>query len=241
LASSPDFPTKNAFQPTLGGSFDAFVTKFDPTGNLVYSTFLGGSHTLPQASVQEAIDDGAGIAVDAHGNAYVIGSTQSADFPTKNAFQNTLRGYSAAFVTKFEVAGNALVYSTYLGGSGNPQLAAADGAYSIAVDAQGNAYVTGFSYSADFPTKNAFQKMLRGQVDAFVTKLDAAGTALIYSTYLGGSGIDDGSGIAVDKRGEAYVTGYTRSSDFPTKNAFQPMLGGPFAIANAFVTKVSAR
>ena len=240
--SSPDFPTVNAFQPALRGTADAFVAKLNPAGSaLVYSTYLGGSNS----------DSGSGIAVDNAGNAYVTGSTYSADFPTANAFQPALNGASDAFVTKLDAAG-ALVYSTYLGGTGSDFCDQYSNCYrgdygaGIAVDSAGNAYVTGFTRSSDFPTANALQSALRGVQAAFVTKLNAAGSSLVYSTYLGGSDFctvyhacsgDSGAGIAVDSHGNAHVTGTTYASDFPTVNAFQPALRG---IHNAFVSKLDA-
>ncbi len=196
---------------------------------LTYSTYLGGSGNL---------DEGVGIAVDSSGNAYVTGVTNSTNFPTLNPIQATCGscagGGTNAFVTKINSAGTALVYSTYLGGSGN--LDEGDG---IAVDSSGNAYVTGVTNSTNFPTVNAFQPALKGSDDAFVTKLNAAGSALVYSTYLGGSSLDGGDGIAVDSSGSAYVTGFTYSTDFPTANPFQAALGGSTA-RNAFVTKFNA-
>lgn len=134
--------------------------------------------------------------------------------------------------------GSALVYSTYLGGGG--QTGNGDQGNGIAVDTQRNAYVTGFTGSTDFPVKNAFQKELKGsQINAFVTKIDAADCALVYSTYLGGSFRDSPYGIAIDPSGNAYVTGSALSADFPTKNAFQDTLKG--FNGNAFVTKISAK
>jgi len=160
---------------------------------LVYSTFLGGNGE----------DNGFSIAVDAAGNAYLAGTTSSLDFPTASPFQEVLEGGRSgdAFVTKLNAAGSALVYSTYLGGS--------DGAsgHGIAVDAAGNAYITGHTSSLDFPTANPFQAISGDGSDTFVTKLNAAGSALVYSTYLGGSDIDISQGIAVDASGIAYVTG----------------------------------
>jgi hypothetical protein len=235
-ANSTDFPIKNPFQkaqPCCGG---AFVTKFSAAGNaLVYSTFLGASAI--------GITSGRGIAVNAHGQTSVTGFTGAADFPVKNAFQSVKKGPGGAenaFVTKFEASGSALVYSTFLGGSG---FFGGQG-LGIALDLIGNAYVTGFTDSKDFPVKNAFQQKFAGGkpgqfADAFVAKFCPVGT-LVYSSYLGASGGDFGRGIAVDAEGNAYVAGDTSSSDFPTKNAFQPMLGRPGG-QNAFVTKVSAK
>src|SRR5438046_915685 len=197
----------------------------DPT--LVYATYLGSS----------GWDYGSGIAVDAAGSAYVTGSTSSADFPTANALQAAKAGFQNAFVTKLNPTGSALVYSTYLGGSGG------DGGTGIAVDTAGNAYVTGSTRSIDFPTVNPLQAAYGGDGDAFVSKLDAAGSALLYSTYLGGSGSDAGCGIAVDTCGNAYVTGETRSTDLPTTpGAIQTTYGGSCmtCVGDAFVTKLDA-
>lgn len=221
---SPNFPTTpNAFQTVLRAkSTNAFVTKVDSEGSLVFSTYLGGSGG----------EDGHGIAVDGKGNVYVTGATGSADFPTANPFQPNLRGQTDAFVTKFDPSGSALVYSTYLGGNGM------DGGMGIAVDVSGNAYIAGITNSLDFPTADPIQATYGGGMwDAFVTKLDSSGSALVYSTYLGGSDLDEGLAIAVDPDGSAYVTGWTASTDFPTENAFQPAKAGGY---DAFVTKLNA-
>ncbi|VVB67772.1 Beta-propeller repeat protein [uncultured archaeon] len=218
---SEDFPIKNAYHPTLPGSFNAFITKLTLAGDaLVYSTYLGGG----------AEDSGHGIAVDGNGNAYLTGSTTSANFPTKNAYQSVNVGSTDAFVTKLNSAGNALVYSTYLGGSSY------DSGGGIAIDDSGDVYVTGYTSSTNFPTNNAYQSANAGKEDAFVAKLSPAGKKLVYSTYLGGSNSDYGYGIAVDDRGNTYVTGGTYSTDFPTKNAYQDTIGGT---ENAFVAELS--
>jgi len=161
---------------------------------------------------------------------YVTGRTQSDNFPTMNAYQGSLEGSYDAFITKLSADGGSLQYSTYLGGGSY------DYGNGIAVDSSGCAYVTGKTWSNDFPTENAYQ-LDQGGVDAFVTKLSADGTSLQYSTYLGGGSGDDGYGIAVDSSGCAYVTGETRSTDFPTQNAYQEDLGDS-GIADAFVTKL---
>jgi hypothetical protein len=187
---------------------------------LIYSTYLGGSNN----------DAGYSIAVDNAGNAYVTGVTASTDFPTVNPLQAT--NGRCAFVSKLNPAGSALIYSTYLNGFG-------DG---IAVDSLGNAYITGWT-GAGFPTVNPLQPTFGGGTyDGFVAKLNAAGSALIYSTYLGGSGYDRSLGIAVDSAGDVYVTGYTDSTDFPTMNPLQPTnAGGDQACAcDAFVAKLNA-
>ena len=222
--SSTNFPTANALRSANGGGDDAFVAKLNPAGSaLVYSTYLGGSD----------IDEGLGIAVDGSGNAYVAGYTYSSNFPTANALQATSGGggNDDAFVAKLNPAGSALVYSTYLGGSGH------DTGTGIAVDTAGDAYVTGGTDSTNFPTAKPLQATPGGSEDAFVAKLNPAGSALVYSTYLGGSRGDFGTGIAVDSAGNAYVSGQTNSTNFPTANALQATLGG--SAGNAFVAKLS--
>jgi uncharacterized protein (TIGR03437 family) len=224
---SNNFPvTENARQRTFRGGgeqeylqkSDAFVAKINPTGaGLVYSTLVGGS-----------LDDAAmGIAVDSNGSAYVTGFTTSSDFPvTATAAQRTYRGtggqqylaFGDAFVLKMNADGSALTYSTYLGGRAD------EIAYGLALDAQGNAYITGASLSPDFPvTDNAYQKVYRGSAgtpigaagDAFVAKLNPQGSAFVYATYLGGTKDESGIGIAVDASGAAYIAGFTLSPNFP--------------------------
>jgi hypothetical protein len=234
--SSPDFPvTPGAFQTTCGNPNpgycnNVFVTKLNPTGSaLVYSSYLGGSGT----------DTGYGVALDSADDAYVTGRTTSTDFPTTlGAFQTTLKGSNNAFVSKINPTGSALVYSTYLGGSGGQ-----DYGYAIAVDSAGNAYVTGVTDSTDFPvTPGAFQtvcKPIKNCFDAFVSKFEPTGSALVYSTYLGGSGQDYGQGIAVDSAGNAYVTGVTDSTNFPvTHGAFQTKYRAHNYEYNAFVSNI---
>ncbi len=224
VTSSDDFPTQNPYQGTLvGGDEDAFITKFDSSGSaLSYSTYLGGSD----------YDYGRGIAVDGSGNAYVTGYTDSNDFPTQNPYQGTRAGEYDVFITKLSPSGNTLSYSTYLGGYYS------DWGNGIAVDGSGNAYVTGETRSDDFPTQNPYQATRAGEYDAFITKVSSSGSALSYSTYLGGSGDEKGRGIAVDGSGNAYVTGETWSSDFPTQNPYQGTYGG--GEYDAFITKVSS-
>src|SRR6266513_519626 len=192
----------------------------DPT--LSYSTYLGGGGD----------DLGLGIAADGAGNAYVTGETGSTDFPGAISSNG---GGSDAFVAKINAAGTALVYSTYLGGSGD------DFGQGIAVDAAGNAYVTGYTGSTNFPgaSSSTIQSSNGGGIDAFVAKINAAGTALVYSTYLGGSSVDEGFGIAVDAAGNAYVTGETGSTDFhgASSSMIQSSNGGGF---DAFVAKFNA-
>jgi hypothetical protein len=225
---SADFPTTpGAFDITDNGGGDAFVAKLSATGSApLYSTYLGGS----------SFDEGFRIAVDSTGSAYATGVTCSGNFPTTfGAFDTTANGSCDAYVTKLNAAGSApLLYSTYLGGGGT------DVGYGIAVDSAGSAYVTGYTFSGDFPTTAlAFDTTFNGISDAFVTKLNAAGTGpLLYSTYLGGGDSDVGQGIAIDSGGSAYVTGYTCSADFPTTlGAFDTTFNGG---CDAFVTKLNA-
>src|SRR5207245_2583037 len=235
FTGAADFPTTpGAFSESGNG----FITKLNAAGSaLVYSTRLAGA------------DSCSSIAVDAAGHAYVTGQTSAPDFPTTpGAFQTTLRSSGRnAFVAKLTPDGTALVYATYLGGSGTVvvgpggrQITVGDAGLAIAIDAAGNAYVTGNTSSSDFPiTSDAFQTTFGGGVgDAFVSKLNATGSALVYSTYLGGNDIDNGTGIAVGAAGSAYVTGYSFSANFPTTpGAFQTTFGG---VADVFVAKIAA-
>ena len=230
--ASADFPTTpNAYSTTTN---EAFVTKLNAAGTaLVYSTYLGGSWNG---------DEARGIAVDAAGSAYVTGSTNSPDFPTMNAFQSSRKGPSDAFVTKLAPTGSALAYSTYLGGEDGVIGfgSAYDEGFAIAVDAAGSAYVTGLTQSKDFPTLNPVQPAANGNevsiVDAFVTKFQPSGTALTYSTFLGGTYREEGFGIAVDANGGAVVAGRTYSDDFPLANARRTT---PVSV-EGFVTRLTA-
>jgi hypothetical protein len=170
--------------------------------------------------------------VDAAGNFYVAGNTDSLDFPIPipGVYQPTLQGATNAFVTKFSPTG-AVVYSTYLGGNGR------DVAWFIALDTIGNAYVTGETSSSNFPVRSPYQNTLKGAINAFVTKLNTGGTDLLYSTYLGGTTTDYGFGIAVNSLSTAYVAGFTTSTNFPTLNPFQATSPSGGAGA-AFVTKL---
>ena len=223
------FPTVNALQPVYMGAGDGFIAKLNPSGSaLYYSTYLGGS------SAEYAF----GVAVDSSGNAYVAGETSSTDFPTVNPFQANYgggpflpyygHGPFDAFVAKLNPSGSALLYSTYLGGSGH------DSATGLKVH-NGRAFIVGTTESNNFPTANPFQPTLAGPRDIFVAKLSLSGSALVYSTYLGGSGsgTEQGNDIAVDSSGSAYVVGFTGSSDFPLANSLQS-LNGP---SDAFITK----
>jgi hypothetical protein len=221
---STDFPTVDPIQASNAGSGDAFAAKLNPRGSaLKYSTYLGGGRS----------DIAYGIAVDMTGNAYVVGDTSSADFPTARALQPALSGDVDAFVAKLDRNGRALAYSTYLGGSGS------DTATAIAVDAAGDAYVAGRTGSEDFPTPGGLQLAFAGGVyDAFVSRLDRNGGALLYSTYLGGSNPDIATAIAVDAHRNAYVAGVSASIDFPAGRPGSAAAVGVYSY-DAFVTKLS--
>jgi hypothetical protein len=223
-AGSLNFPaTSGALSTTNNGTPDAFVAKLDSSGQLQYSTFLGGA----------GANYGFAIGVDATGAAYVAGQTSSSSFPvTSNIVQGTNHGgISDCFVSKLNSSGSALVYSTYLGGSGLDLCAG------LALDGSGDVYVTGTTASSNFPTQLPIQSNLLGSQTAFVAEINPSGSALVYATFLGGSVLDNGNAIAVDSTGAAYVGGATASPDFPTTVAvFQTALNGT---ANGFVAKLA--
>ncbi len=200
--TSDNFPTKNAYQPTAGGS-DGFVTKMGVGGDsLIYSTYLRGS--------TGAVDQIQGIAVDSAGAAFVTGHTSDATFPTMSAFQGTYGGGTHdAFVTKFAPSGTSLIYSTFMGGS------LADSALDIAVDRFGSAYVSGTTSSDNFPILSQYQSD-SATGDMFVARLSRSGGTLVYSTYLRGNGSDENRGIAISDSGYCYITGFTTSNQFPS-------------------------
>src|SRR5579872_1438667 len=231
-AGSLDFPLANAYQTSCpndvpGGQYGGvFVTKLVPAGNaLAYSTYLCGGYS----------DHAGGIAVDSSGSAYITGDTSSDHWPFVSAYQPQLSGGTNAFVTKLSPAGNSLVYSTYLGNSN-------DYGKAIAIDGTGAAYITGETDSDEFPvTASAFDrtyKSAENDVTGFVAKLSPTGTSLVYATYLGGTGAEHPKGIAVDSSGAAYITGYTFSTDFPLKAAFQSTNKNPDA-GTGFLTKLA--
>ena len=222
--SGSDFPvTTNAYQRGVAGG-GSFVAKLGPAGNaLLYSTYL----LRATAS---------GIAVDASGNAYVAGSATSSFATTPGALRTVAGSASTGFALKLNPTGSAPVFATYLGGTGG------DAVTSIAVDAQGNAFVGGWTWSSDFPLVNAFQATVRGGKEGFVAKVDATGTRLLYATLLGGALDDQVNAIAIDAKGSAYVAGETYSWDFPVKNGFQMQKAGArlvnSSVGNAFVAKL---
>src|SRR6266849_6862096 len=219
---STDIPTANPFQAESAGSVDIWVGKVNAAGDaLAYSTYLGGS---------DFDICGSDIVVDPAGNNYPNGITCSTAFPTRNPIQPENAGLCDAFLTKLNAAGNALIYSTYLGGNGD------EITLGTAVDAAGNAYVTGTTFSSDFPTVNPIQATYAGNGDAFVAKVNRNGTALVYSTYLGGTDFDMGRGIVVDAARNSYIVGGTVSTDFPTANPLQAANAGD---EDVFVAKLN--
>ncbi|RIK08628.1 MAG: hypothetical protein DCC49_08820 [Acidobacteria bacterium] len=224
--ASTNFPTASPYQASNAGTTDVFIAKVNPVGSgLYYSTYLGGS----------SLEVGLSISVDSAGSAYLTGYTWSSAFPTASPYQASIgSGSPDAFVTKFNAAGSSLTYSTYLGGNGG------DNGYGIAVDSTGSAYVAGYTSSTNFPTASPYQAANAGSSDVFVTKFNAAGSSLTYSTYLGGSGNDYGNGIAVDSTGSAYVTGYTISTNFPTASPYQASNGGSSDVFLAKITNIIA-
>jgi hypothetical protein len=227
--ASTNFPTVNAFQPAraagipnpcipfgfftcippvYSGFEDVFVAKLKGDGSaLVFSTYLGGRKQ----------DDGQSLAIDNNGDIYVTGLTASIEFPTAYPLQPAYAGGTDAFVAKFDTNG-ALVYSTYFGGSSG------DGGETIGVDGGGNVYLLVDTYSSDLTTVNPLQPTAPGGPDIFVAKLNRTGSAILYSTYLGGSNLEGAGDMKVDSQGNAYITGYTASDDFPVVNAIQPTI-----------------
>jgi hypothetical protein len=232
--NSANFPTTaGSFSTAVSGSKDAFILKINPSGTaLIYSTYVGGAGD----------DIASGIGVDTAGNAYIAGKTTSVNFPTTlNSIQPVYGGGgSDAFVLSLNPQGNALRYATYLGGQNT------DTGTDMALDQSGNAYIVGDTLSTNFPVASAFQTSFKGGYsqwgdpleDLFVSKLDSNGSALIYSTYLGGYDADQSSAITIDSSGNAYVTGRTYSTDFPTVNAFQSQKADSYT--DVFVSKLNS-
>ena len=220
-------PPPGAFDTTANGAFDATLTKLNAAGSaLVYSTYFGGND----------FDGGAGLVVDGAGNAYVAGSTPSANFPTTPGAYDRTFNNGDAFLTKFNAAGSALVFSTFVGGSDFDSFSA------VVLDAAGNAWLTGGTNSADFPiTAGAPDPTFNGGGDATIAELNPTGSALLFSTFLGGSNSEGGADIARDANGDVYVTGSTFSQDFPaTVGAFDRVWNGDLQIfwGDAFITKI---
>lgn len=244
-ARQGEWPLVNALQPVFGGGqYNAVIAKIDAGGSrLLFSTYLGGNGSV-----------GNDVALDAEGNPIMIGNAQSGFPTTPGAFQTFPNGGgNGAFVAKLKASGDALIYSTYLGGSSGA------GASAVAVDGEGNAFITGSVSNNGFPvTPGAFQTTLPPAPGilfpnvCYLSKLNTAGTALLYSTLLGGAGYNNCNAILVDDQGHAFVTGMTTASDFPvTPGAFQPMFrgrlyctGGSNCVgrspsSNAFITRLN--
>src|ERR1035441_8921653 len=227
FTNSSDFPvTTGAYRSPSRGQADAFAIKVNASGSaLVYSALIGGGGS----------NFATGIAIDPAGSAYIAGYTSSVAFPvTSSGLQKLFGGgLQDAFVAKLNSGGSALIYCTYLGGTGN------DVANGIAVDAAGQAYIVGYTDSANFPTRSPIYASAGGQGDAFVAKLTPAGDGLVFSTYLGGSSVDIATAVALDPTGNVYVTGATLSANFPvTGGAFQTVNQGSY---DAFVTKINSQ
>ncbi|MBM3288639.1 MAG: hypothetical protein FJY92_00665 [Candidatus Hydrogenedentes bacterium] len=235
--SSPNFPTTaGAYDQTHNGGSDVFLLKLNADGSgVVWSTFLGGSG-------DDECWEKSRFGLDAGGNIYIAGMTKSADFPaTPGAFDETHNGPNDgtnasrdAFVAKLTSDGSALVYATYLGGSDRDQ------GMSLSATATGEVYLAGYTHSADFPTTaGAFDETFNGARDAFAAKLDAAGSALVYSTYIGGMAPDLAWDMVVDPGGEVYIAGNTSSDDYPTTpGAYQTVRGVTSSVA--VVTQLNA-
>ncbi len=220
---SADFPVRNAFQPGLRGHMDGFVTSFDSTGLVTFSTFIGGDH----AEAAQA------AAISSSGDIFVTGTTVSPDFPTSRRIQR-YRGSADAFVTSLTATGT-LRYSTYLGGTGE------EWAGGIAVDSTGNAYITGQTTSTDYPVFGAIQRELNGgccNSDGFLSKLSSSGDSLLFSTYFGGGDWDGSYSIAVDPLANAYLAGFTYSADLPVQDPLQPSLNSHAGANDAFIAKI---
>ncbi|MGK0172631.1 MAG: hypothetical protein ACI9W2_004370, partial [Gammaproteobacteria bacterium] len=208
---SADFPTTGDIQDQFAGTIDAFVAKLDPSGSqLIFATYIGGS----------SVDSGQAITLDAAGNIYIGGFTDSVDFPIVAPLQAAIGGEFDGFVVKLDPSGSSILYATYIGGDKR------DFVLGIDVNTAGEVYVTGDAESENFPVFDALQPVKGGSWDAYAAKLSAAGDAIVFSTFLGGTLLDSGQDIKVDSGGYVHVVGFTVSSDFPTENAFQATSNG---------------
>ena len=217
---STNFPVVMYYDSSLWGGSDAFVAKLSPGGDeLIYSTYL----------VSRDEDSGTGIAVDQSGHAYVVGVTDSTGFPLSNAYDGSFGGELDAFLTKFALNGRSLVYSTYLGGFRR------EVAFDVCLDSIDCAYVTGYSGSSNFPIFNPYDGSISG-CDVFITRFSVPGNNIMFSTFLGGSGFEEGHRIAVNDFGDIYVAGYTYSNDFYSPDAFDTTFDG---FSDAFAARIT--
>jgi hypothetical protein len=221
--ASIDFPTRNPYQANRRGGYAAFMSKIASSGSaLIYSTYLGGG----------VEDQGGGVTVDSSLRAVIVGETTSADFPTVSSYQSSLSSAPDLFVTRFSSAGSTLDFSTYLGGS------AGEAAGGIAIGGDGAVTVSGITTSTNFPTLSSYQTSSGGGQDAVVARLSSSGSALIFSTYLGGSANEYVAGtLVLNDAGDAIIAGGTWSGDFPIRNAYQPTLNG---MENVFLARISS-
>lgn len=223
VTSSTEFPIQNAYQPTLGGSDDAFITKLSSSGSeLLYSTYLGGSYN----------DHGRGIIIDQANCVYLTGNTISTDFPTFNSYQSTIAGREDIFISKISSSGSCVLYSSYIGGEQD------EWGMDIVINPSSNlVYITGKTKSSNFPIKNAYQSYYGGGGnDVFMSSLSSSGSSLICSTYLGGSDEDYGFGISLNSMNKVYIVGRTESNNFPTKNPYQAQHGD--GVYDAFISRL---
>ena len=206
FTSSDNFPALNGYNEVYGGLRDAFVSKVHPSGNLAWSTYLGGF----------GVERGVSVAIDSEDYIIITGSTWGDDFPVLNAYDETFNGgLGDVFVSKFDPNGN-LVWSTYLGGSGN------DYATAAAIDSQDNIIITGFTHSVDFPVINGYDEIYGNKDDAFISKFNSFGE-ILWSTYLGGSDDEQSNSVAIDSQDNIIITGFTSSEDFPGR-AVEPLV-----------------
>lgn len=222
-SSVAGFPMVNALQPEPAGAIDTIVAKIAADGSeLLFSTYLGGSNS----------DKGRGMTTDTEGNVYIVGRTDSVDFPTASPLQASQAGRGDIFITKMAGDGSALLFSSYLGGSNT------DKGRAVKVDSLGNIYVTGNTQSDNFPVRNPAQATLAGSGDAFAVKISSGTPQVVFATYLGGAAEDLGAALALDSRSNVYITGYTLSDDFPVFRSLQPTLNGE---QDAFVAQLTSR
>jgi hypothetical protein len=230
LTSSPNLPIVTPYDSSYNGGGDIHIAKLSTATNTIFfSTYVGG----------DSADEPREVNVDNSGNVFIMGTTNSQNFPTQNAFDNSYNGNTDIFITKLNAAGNGLLYSTYVGGTESERRLSHEFPYrGMCIDGAGNAYITGITYSENFPVFHGYDMTFNGGADAFITKLSASGESLLFSTYLGGAGFDKGYDITTDSQGKVYVVGATVSSDFPLVNAYQNSMDVGFT--DAFIAIFSS-